>query len=184
MSPLTQTITNIFSFFTLLGNIFILFFIIILIGYYLKRIKNNLLILLIKFIKNYALLFAFIIAMLSTVGSLYYSEIAKFAPCKLCWFQRIFMYPQMFLLGIAFWRNDKKIADYIILLSFIGGIFAAYHYYLQLAPHAILPCSTVGFSVSCSERFVTQYGYITLPFMSLTAFVFNLVFMITAKMSR
>jgi disulfide bond formation protein DsbB len=183
MTPLTQTITDTFALLTLLSNIFIIFFIIILVAY-LKRIKNNILVLSINFIKNYALLFAFIIATLSTIGSLYYSDIAKFSPCKLCWFQRIFMYPQTFLLGLAFWRNDKKIADYIILLSFIGGLFAAYHYYLQLAPHALLPCSTVGFSVSCSDRFVMHYGYITLPFMALTAFVINLVLMVTSKISK
>src|SRR3989338_190832 len=75
---------------------------------------------------------AFLVALFATLGSLFYSEIAHYTPCLLCWYQRIFKYPQVFLLGLGLVKRDKNIADYSLLLSVIGGILAAYHYLLQL----------------------------------------------------
>ena len=34
-------------------------------------------------------------------GSLYFSEVANYVPCRLCWFQRIAMYPLAVILLIA-----------------------------------------------------------------------------------
>ncbi|MCX6731550.1 MAG: disulfide bond formation protein B, partial [Candidatus Parcubacteria bacterium] len=71
-----------------------------------------------------AVLFSFIVALIATAGSLIFSEVLKLEPCKLCWFQRIFMYPQVFLLGTALFKKDKNIADYSIFLSVIGAAIA------------------------------------------------------------
>ena len=124
-----------------------------------------------KYTKKRALLFAFAISLSSVLGSLYFSEIAGFEPCKLCWFQRVFMYPLPIILGIALFREARDVIYYAMPLSVIGGLFALYHYILQMSTNPLAPCSTIGFSVSCSERFITHYGYITIPFMSLTGFV-------------
>ena len=51
----------------------------------------------IKFFLDNGILFAFLIALVSMLGSLYFSEIARLEPCELCWFQRIFMYPQVII---------------------------------------------------------------------------------------
>ena len=118
-----------------------------------------------------ALWFAFLVALIATSGSLFYSEVAGFEPCKLCWFQRIFMYPQVLLLGMAIWKKDRHIADYGILLAVLGALVAGYHYLLQLGIAPNLPCSAVGYSVSCSQVFVMNFGYITIPLMSFTAFL-------------
>lgn len=111
------------------------------------------------------------VALVAMVGSLIYSEIIGYEPCKLCWLQRIFMYSQVILLGMALFKKDYKIISYSIVLSIIGAIIAGYHYLLQLGVASGLPCSAVGYSVSCSQRFVMQYGYITIPMMALSAFV-------------
>ena len=113
-----------------------------------------------------------IVALTATLGSLYYSDIAGFSPCKLCWYQRIVMYPMVLLLGMAIVKGDKKnIIDYCLGLSGIGALIAAYHYWLQRGGNEFIPCSTVGYSVSCSQFFSMSYGYITIPMMALTAFL-------------
>ncbi len=133
----------------------------------------------IQFFGRHAIVFALAIVLVSTLGSLFYSEIAGYTPCKLCWYQRILMYPQVLLLGMAFLKKDKNIVDYSILLSGIGAAIALYHYLLQRgAVSEILPCSTVGYSVSCAKTFVMTYGYITIPLMALSAFCLVVLLMI------
>lgn len=129
------------------------------------------------FISKNALLSAFLVALIATSGSLFYSEIAGYEPCKLCWFQRIFMYPQVILLGLALWKKDYGIKFYGIVLSSIGAVIAGYHYLLQLGVAPALPCAAVGYSVACSQRFVLQFGYITIPMMALTAFLLIIIFL-------
>lgn len=133
------------------------------------------------FFKKRALLFAFLVALLATSASLFYSEVAKYEPCKLCWYQRIFMYPQALLLFVALLKKDRKIADYILALSLMGAAIAIFHYYLQITPVRIFACSSVGYSVACSQRFVAQFGYLTIAMMSLTAFLLNILLSLAAK---
>lgn len=134
------------------------------------------------FFSKYALLFSFVVALAATAGSLFYSEIAGYEPCKLCWFQRILMYPQVLLLGVAWWRKERLMLGYASTLSMIGGLIAGYHYLLQRGIAPALPCSAVGASVACSKVFVMQYGYITIPLMAFTAFA--LIFLITFAAMR
>ena len=136
------------------------------------------------FIGKHGLLLAFVVALIATLGSLFYLEIAGYDPCKLCWFQRIFMYPQTIVLGIALWRKDANIVLYGLTLSIIGALIAFYHYVMQLGMVPSLPCSAVGYSVSCSQRFVLQLGYITIPMMALTAFLLIIIFLIFSKIQN
>ncbi|HEU0081091.1 MAG TPA: disulfide oxidoreductase [Candidatus Paceibacterota bacterium] len=124
----------------------------------------------VKFLRERALLLGFVVSLLATAGSLIYSDVIGFAPCKLCWFQRIFMYPQVVLMGIALWRKDLSMRLYGLVLSAIGAAIALYHYLGQNGV-ASLPCSAVGYSVSCAEKYVMEFGYITIPVMALSAFV-------------
>lgn len=135
------------------------------------------------FVKN-ALAFSFIAAALATLGSLFYSEIAGYEPCKLCWFQRIFMYPQVIVLGLAWLKKDYGVVLYSLALSIIGALLAGYHYLLQIGLVPSGNCSAVGYSVSCSKRFVMQFGYITIPMMALTVFSLIVVSMIILKRSN
>jgi disulfide bond formation protein DsbB len=132
---------------------------------------------LLTFVARNALLFAFVIALTATLGSLFYSEIAGYEPCKLCWYQRILMYPQTLLLGIAWLKRDRTIRDYCLALSGLGAGLAAYHYSLQLNIVSGVSCPVVGYSVSCSQRFAMEYGYVTIPLMALTAFLLIIVFL-------
>ena len=128
-----------------------------------------------------AVLAAFIVSLTATLGSLFYSEIAGYEPCKLCWFQRILMYPQVILFGLALKKKYVSTINNGIVLSVLGAIIAGYHYLGQIMPTTPLPCSALGYSVSCSQRFVMQFGYITIPLMAFSAFILIVLVLIAAK---
>src|SRR3989344_339514 len=164
---LTDLIQNLFELLTLLGGIFIIIYLASILMK--KEIKIN-------FINENTLFFGLLISLTATLGSLFYSEIMQFNPCKLCWFQRIAMYPQSILFIIAFLKKDKKVFTYSLVLSFIGVLIAGYHYLIQRSLiSSSLPCAAVGYSESCVENFFTSFGYITIHMMALTAFVLLLI---------
>jgi disulfide bond formation protein DsbB len=112
---------------------------------------------------------AWLVAVASLLGSLYYSEIAGYPPCSLCWYQRIAMYPLAVVLGIAAWRGDRGIRRYAMPLVVVGGLIAVYQYVLGYLPEGeVLGCSI---DVSCTERFVWEFGFVDFPFMSFVAFL-------------
>ena len=165
----TEFVTNFLSTLTLIGGIFIIGFLIFFV--YHRGIKKRHPSL--RFLEDNALFFAFIISLIATFGSLFYSEIAGYTPCKLCWYQRTFMYPQTILLGTALLRKAKNIVYYIVPLSVIGGAIAVYHYFIQRAEY-VASCSADG--VSCTSKYVFHFGYITIPMMALTAFGLIIIF--------
>lgn len=121
------------------------------------------------FIQRYSVLLAWGVALLAMLGSLYFSEIKEFEPCKLCWIQRICMYPLVLLLGIASYRNERWIIPYALPLSIIGGCFSAYHYMEERIPFLakVLPCRI---GIPCNIPYFEWWGFITIPFMALVAF--------------
>lgn len=130
------------------------------------------------FITRRTLVWMFIVALFATLGSLFFSEIADIVPCRLCWFQRIFMYPQTVLLFFALLWRDQRIVRYILPLCIIGGAIAAWHYgeHVWTAFHPAdpsVPCSLDG--ISCAVPPFWHFGYVTIPLMALTAFVLNAV---------
>lgn len=166
-----------FAILTLISQILLGIFVIIF--FFDKLTKGNKSIKkIIQTLSSNSLAFAFIVSVIATLGSLFLSEIAHFVPCKLCWFQRIFMYPQVLLLGIATFKNDFGVRKYIIPLSAIGLTIAIYHYILQMSPIP-LPCTDE--LASCAARQFAQFGYITIPMMSLTAFLLIIFFMLISK---
>lgn len=118
---------------------------------------------------------SWIISIIATFGSLYFSEIRQFEPCELCWFQRILMYPLTILLGIAYVRKDWKMSLYASVFSCIGGLISLYHYLIQKVP----ALSQVDFCgrVSCTGEYINWFGFVTIPFLALTAFI--LIFIIS-----
>lgn len=131
--------------------------------------------------KGKEIFFAFLIAFFSAAASMFYSGVAKFPPCDLCWYQRIVLFPQVLLLGMAVIKKDKKITDYVLAFSIIGAVIAAYNYYLQLGGNPFIPCSAGG--VSCAQRFVWEFGYVGIPMMSFTGFAIIICLMLIEKLS-
>ena len=118
----------------------------------------------------------FLIALASMVGSLYYSEVVGYPPCSLCWYQRIAMYPLVVIMGIAAYRRDPGIRRYVLPLMVIGAVFALYQYIISYTPDVeVLGCSL---DVSCTERFIWEFGFVDFPFMSLVGFSFMISLML------
>ena len=133
-------------------------------------------------IKKHSLSFILIISLLASMGSLFYSEIIGFEPCKLCWWQRIFMYPQVILLSLALIKKESSVIKYSLAMSTFGLFISAYHYLMQIGFAPSLSCDATGASVSCSQNFVLEFGYISIPLMSFSAFL--LIFLITLSKKR
>jgi len=106
------------------------------------------------------------------VGSLILSEVVKFQPCLLCWWQRIFMYPIAFIMTVAILRKDKNGFYYVLPLSVIGMVIAFYHSLLQwgVIRETVLDCSAAA-NVSCTDAQIDWFGFITIPFMSFVSFL-------------
>ncbi len=113
---------------------------------------------------NWLLWIGFGIALSSIMFSLIYSGVIGYAPCQLCWWQRIAIYPQVLLYGIAMMTNDRKVFRYTLALSLIGVLFALYHNYLELGGNSLIACDA---AVSCTAIYVNQFDFVTIPLMSL-----------------
>jgi disulfide bond formation protein DsbB len=125
-----------------------------------------------SFVSRKALLVTFAVALLATIGSLIYSDVIGYDPCKLCWFQRIFMYPLVAIFAVALWKKHEWIKPYGIVMSVIGAFIAAFHYLGQIGWNPLgLECLAIGYSSSCAKNFVLEFGYITIPMMALSAFI-------------
>lgn len=126
------------------------------------------------------LYFAWLVAVVATLGSLYFSEIRLFQPCVLCWYQRIAMYPLSIILGIAAFSNDLKITKYVLPFSVIGGMISFYHYLLEKVPGfaTIKPCSQ---GIPCDVQWINWFGFMTIPFLALTGFTMITIFLVMAQ---
>lgn len=159
---------------TIIGQAFIL---VVVLAYIFKKER-----LIIRFFGKHGILIAFLISLIATLGSLYYSEITEFQPCTYCWYQRIFMYPQVVLLGMALWRRSIEIIPYSMGLAIVGGIIAFRHYLLEMGQNTsgVDNCELAG-GVSCADSYFVHLGYITIAMLSLTSFVITLLLLYLAK---
>lgn len=116
-------------------------------------------------VRQTALPLAAMVAVTATLGSLYYSEIADFIPCRLCWFQRIFMYPMAIVLPIAAFRRDFGIRIYMIAFPVIGLGISIYHYLVQRVP-SLSEGGSCDATAPCSSAYVETFDFVTIPFMA------------------
>ncbi len=140
----------------------------------------------VRFFYSNGLRLAFLVSLVATLGSLFYSEVAGFEPCKLCWFQRIFMYPLAVLLGLALIKRDEQFTFYPIWLAVIGAVISIYHNsiyngILIESSQSVLQCQPFGSGVSCAKNYVLEFGYITIPMMALTAFLLIILLLTTQR---
>lgn len=173
------TILGITTFLAVLTIIVQAFIVITLLAYAFKWKKYT------NFFEKHALKIALAISTFTILGPLFFSEVAKMLPCKLCWYQRIFIFPVFVLLITTFISKDHKGAPKFILpLNIIGILFSLYHYSQQIIrtinPESdlITDCAVVGMTPSCSEFYVLKFGYITIPNMALTAGIAFILLMI------
>lgn len=116
------------------------------------------------------LLIMWVVSLTATMGSLFFSEVRGYEPCQLCWIQRIFMYPLVLIIGIAFVQKNAKIAVTTAIFSIMGTAISLYHYGLQKVSFLSENAPACG-RVSCTGEYINIFGFITIPFLALTAFV-------------
>ena len=126
----------------------------------------------------FALQVAWIVAVLATFGSLFLQFFEQLDPCEFCWFQRICMYPLSLLLGIAAFRGDVQVAKrYFIGLSLVGAGLAIYHYQLEHIPQP----TVCGSAVPCNVAVINIFGFISVPFLSMAAFLLISTLLLMAR---
>jgi len=124
---------------------------------------------------------AWLTALVATMGSLYLSEVWHFVPCELCWYQRIFMYPLVVILGIASYRQQTVMVPYVLPVVAIGGCISIYHIIIQKLPkNSDIAACGVG-DVSCQDDYLYWFGWITIPMLALAAFVIIAISLMQAR---
>ena len=126
------------------------------------------------------LFLCWLVASVSTMGSLFFSYVMGFAPCVLCWYQRIFLFPLVLILAVGLFPLDRNVVKYAFPLAIAGWLTAAYHnlLYAGIIPESIQPCSQ---GVSCTEEYIDLFGFITIPMLSLLAFSTIIALLILLK---
>ena len=132
------------------------------------------------------LIFAFwLVAAVSTAGSLFFSEVLLYPPCLLCWYQRICMYPLVVILLAGLFPVSKHVIKFSLPLAIIGFVIAVYHnlLYYHILPESIAPCRS---GISCTTVQIEWLGFITIPFLSLVGFtlIITLLFITWRKLSH
>jgi disulfide bond formation protein DsbB len=130
--------------------------------------------------RQFSLYIAWIVSIVATLGSLYFSEIRGFVPCELCWYQRILMYPLTLILGIGTFQNDISVKKFVLPLAITGWCISLFHYLVQKVPGfaVIKPCAN---GVPCSAQYINWFGFITIPFLALIAFSIIISLMLLLK---
>ncbi len=148
----------------------------------IKAIRNKNEDKVLHFVSSRMLEIGFVVSFVSILASLYYSEIVGFVPCTLCWIQRIFIYPQAILFGVALKKKDVNILPYSFALSLIGGLFSLYHNYLYFGGTPAIPCDA---NASCTQRFVFEFGFMTIPLMAfILFFTLSVIYFVSKKVSK
>lgn len=172
-----ERINHILAILTIMGHIGLILGSIMLIG--LKNGMKNPFVTFFNWIGKNANLLGWITALVGILASLYYSEIIAYEPCFLCWWQRIFLYPQFFIFFIAWLKKNQNVRSYAITLSTLGLIVAIYNDFLQFGGSPFIPCSATG--PSCGQRLIFEFGYVTMPMMSATLFAGIIFLMLVQK---
>ena len=127
------------------------------------------------------LFLCWLVSSVSAMGSLFFSYVMEFAPCVLCWYQRIFLFPLVIILAVGLFPIDKSVVKYALPLAIAGWLTAAYHnlLYAGIVPESVQPCSQ---GVSCTEEYIDLFGFLSIPMLSLLSFSTIITLLIILKM--
>ena len=129
---------------------------------------------------GYELWAGFVVAAVATGGSLFFSEVAGFVPCELCWFQRICMYPLSILTLFAAVHGDNRFARYLLPFPVIGACVSIYHLLIENQVIAEPSACRIG-GAGCAVKWINYFGYMTIPMLTLTGFVLLIEFLALAS---
>ncbi len=187
MSPLFNFITTLFSLLTLIADIGILLLVVWLgiwyVGWRMRAQSHGVGTAanaraaepfrpLVSWVGANAVGLGLIVSTLAVLGSLFFSNVVGFVPCELCWWQRIFIYPQViiFFMALMYERRGKPLGPVFSIsgvLSVATFLISAFQYYgATFNAGALAACNITG--VSCAKTYFVDFGYVTIPIMSLT----------------
>ena len=129
---------------------------------------------------GYELWGGFVVAAIATGGSLFFSEIAGFVPCELCWFQRICMYPLSLLLLFLAFHADNRAARYLVAFPVVGAGVSVYHLLVENKVVGQATACLVSAPGGCATKWINEFGYMTIPTLALTGFVLLIEFLVLA----
>jgi disulfide bond formation protein DsbB len=133
-----------------------------------------------RMIWGYELWLAFGVSATATAGSLFFSEVANFVPCELCWYQRIFMYPLAIVTLLVALANDHRAARYLLPLPVIGAGVSVYHLLVENGVvHEAQSCR-ISAPGGCAIKWIDEFGYMTIPTLALTGFALVFAFLLLA----
>jgi len=123
---------------------------------------------------------AWLIAAVSTLGSLFFSEVMELIPCVLCWYQRIFMFPLAVILLVGLFPLDNKVVNYALPLAIIGLLFTVYHclLFFGFIPENLQPC---GKGISCADASMELFGFLPIPLLSLASFLMIIILLLKTR---
>ena len=126
---------------------------------------------------------AFLIALISTLGSLFFSEVMHFIPCSLCWYQRIFMYPLVLIFLVNLLYPDENVYKYAFPIAIVGFVISVYHNLLMfgIIPEKLSPCIQ---GVPCSTQYINWLGFINIPLLSFFAYTTILILLLKIKNTK
>jgi disulfide bond formation protein DsbB len=133
-------------------------------------------------LEGYELWLAFVVSAIATGGSLFFSEIANFFPCELCWFQRICMYPLSITTLLAALANDRRAARYLLPLPLVGAGVSIYHILVENQVVAEAKACLISAPGGCATKWINEFGYMTIPTLALTAFVLCFEFLLLSAL--
>jgi disulfide bond formation protein DsbB len=133
---------------------------------------------------GYELWLAFLVTAIATGGSLFFSEIAHFVPCELCWFQRICMYPLSIITLLAAIANDFRVARYLLPLPLVGAGVSVYHLLVENGVVHQAQACLLSAPGGCATKWIDEFGYMTIPTLALSAFALAFCFLVSAALER
>jgi disulfide bond formation protein DsbB len=133
-----------------------------------------------ELIEGYELWLAFLVSAIATGGSLFFSEIAGFVPCELCWFQRICMYPLSILTLLAALANDRRAARYLLVFPVVGAGVSIYHLLVENGVVKQAQACLLSAPGGCATKWINEFGYMTIPTLALTGFALVFAFLLLA----
>jgi disulfide bond formation protein DsbB len=131
---------------------------------------------------GFELWLAFLVAAVATAGSLFFSEVADFVPCELCWFQRIFMYPLAVTGLLAAAAGEHRVARYLLPLPLIGAGFSVYHVLVENGVVEGTQACSASAPGGCAVKWIDEFGFVTIPVLALTAFALVFAFLLLATL--
>jgi disulfide bond formation protein DsbB len=175
--PGVKVTTNFFLVMTLAADAVLVAAVVLAVAAVVSRRARTSVVSLATAVAPQSVLLAWIVAAVTTLGSLYYSEHAGFVPCELCWYQRIVMYPLVVVLGVAWLRRDAKVWMTALVFVVIGAPLSLYHWLVERVP-AFAESSSCSVTVPCTAPWFEKLGFVTLAWMAMSSFLLIGVLMV------